>query len=558
MAAIPPNFGGDHEFLEDPLDTGTGAAIGDLAALNLQMLHILQPILGPGLEAERVRLAEGYRNALAAAEAFNARENSTRELQPMSRIPNANYGNVNTLAGIRINQLPQFTGESRDAKVVMRWLNRITSTAEAHELTLDATINLMIHASSGSASDFIDRMREEGRTIAEVIRNLELRYGELCAPDEALVKANALVRLPGEDLSSFLDRFRHLARMAKRHIEDNGDRLDAIEALVEANIRRVLPDSVREALDERILARTRMGLPPFTTSDLEKECIELEQRREDRHAKKNQAKARSKQGRIRAVQPVQTIQPAYVNQVYLTGTASASYDSTYPDSYSDYSEEEQFQEDQQQEGPEMQDPGVIAFINAAHQVQSRYQQKGIHLPPEVVTQKAIRRFNKYPQYQPQQGRGQGFDRGRPRQQQAYGDRRPRYNDRPQARQVVAVGPPAQGPAPVPAQPGAPAAPVVGPPNRLPNTPRWNFRDLLARGNCLAGECIRCGQPGHVMSSDACALRGLPLMDRACIRCKKGLHAVDSCLLAFQQPAQPNHINFAAQEWSDDSDDLNGE
>ncbi len=40
MAAIPPAFGGDRQFLDDPDNAGLPTAIGDLAALLLRNLHV--------------------------------------------------------------------------------------------------------------------------------------------------------------------------------------------------------------------------------------------------------------------------------------------------------------------------------------------------------------------------------------------------------------------------------------------------------------------------------------------------------------------------------------
>jgi hypothetical protein len=60
----------------------------------------------------------------------------------------------------------------------------------------------------------------------------------------------------------------------------------------------------------------------------------------------------------------------------------------------------------------------------------------------------------------------------------------------------------------------------------------------------------------LMSHDACPLRGKPLQDRVCNKCKKGLHGVNDCLLAYQPPVQGQVNQVYAAEWSDDSSDLN--
>jgi hypothetical protein len=494
MAAIPANFGGDREFLPDPDRAGTAAALGDMAAINLQLLHVLQPVFAAdGLEAERTRLAGILRNTLQAADAFKARENSTREVRPMNNIPAVDFGATNNLAGIRINQLPQFDGLSNDPKVVIRWISRVLRTAEAHTLTRAATINLMVHASSGPASDFIDQMREEGRGIGDIIRNLELRYGGLVQPEEALVKVNTMLRDEGENLHSFLDRLRHMAKMAKRDIVDNAQRSAAIDTLVESNIRRVLPKSVLRALEERILARQRMGQPNFSAMDLEKECIELEQRRNDTRVEVQRAQSRIMGKPHKKIHAV--VQPKQIHKVVTQAGTSGSELS------SDSSDEDDL------------DEATIALIQEVRKVEAKYVAKGIAPDRRKLYKKAINKFN----------------------------RRPAPRDRPRQKPTVAAVTAGTG------------VSTTGPPNKLPDSPRKPINELLALANCVRGDCIHCGVTGHMMNNDACPLRGKPLVDRACMRCKKGLHPVDDCLTVFQQQAKPAGAVAQIQECDSDSD-----
>ena len=557
--AVPADFAGAREFMADPNQAGTAKAMGDSLAIHLQLMHYLQPtLLANGCApADFNRLATRARNALTAANAFDDRESATRQLRPMSRVP-GDWGATNNLANVRLNQLTQFDGESKDTREVVRWLNRMVNASEAHTLTQAATINLLIHCSKGPASDLVDRLRNEGKTYLEIARALELRFGDLCPSEEAVVKVNTMPRAPGEPLPTFLDRLRHVAEMAKRHIADADERQTAIDQLIESNIRRALPTSVREALEERILTRSRMGQPPFSLSDLEKECVELERKRDERHAKK---KPKSTFLRPRAIQAVQHMP----NQVYYQPQV-ASITSTYADSSSDEdTPEEQEINDEVYTAPEFSDPAMIQLVHNANHISNKYQVRGVTVNPEQVFQKAIRRYNKYPQGG--QNTGPSGGKGQQRAPQgAPGQWKQGRQDRPQARQVTAMAYPQ--PVGVPAYPqqmGIPAyqQPAIqpaqqhqGPPNRLPGNARINIRDLLALGNCTVGECVRCGRQGHIMSSEACPLRGKPLQDRACLKCKKGLHGVNDCLLTFQQPQQ-GHINMVQADISDDdSDDLN--
>ena len=488
MAGIPDDFGGGREFLDDPNRAGAATALGDLAAITLQLLHLN----GAGLaDGERNRIAGHLRNTINAANAFKARENSTRELQPMNAIPAADYGLVNNLAAIRLNQLPQFDGKSLDPREVVRWIARIDRTAEAHGLTLPAMINLMVHASTGTASDFIDQMREQGRNIGDIIRNLELRYGGLVTPDEALTKVNTMPRAEGQTLSSFLDDLRYIARMAKRGIANNAERNTAIDQLVENNIRRVLPKSVLRSLEERLLARQRMGLPNLTTIEFEKECVELEQRRNDNKAEAHKAHSRivGKHRRIHSV--VQSI-PIRSLTTQSTETSGSDYSSSS-------SEEEE------------QDEATIALMQEVRKVEAKYIARGVNPDRQKVYKKAIGRFN----------------------------RKPMSNHRPRQKPTVAAITSGTG------------ISTTGPPNKLPESPRKPIQELLALANCARGDCIHCGVTGHMMNNDACPLRGKPLVDRACMRCKKGLHPVDDCLTVFQQPNKPAVAQI--QEYDSDSD-----
>jgi len=542
MAGIPAAFAGDRNLLGNPDAAGTATALGDLAALNLQTLHLMQArlVADGAAQAEVDRVAEGLRNALAAANAFRSRESSTRELRPMSRIPR-DFGATNNLAQVRMNQLSQFDGESKDSREIVRWLNRMVTASASHDLTEDATLNLLIHCSKGAASDLIDRLRNEGKHYPEVARCLELRYGELCSSDEAMVKANTLARYHNEPLATFLDRLRHVCEMAKRGIEEQAPRQAAIDALVESNIRRVLPTSVREALEERILARTRMGQPPFTLMELEKECIELERKRDERHSKK---KVKHSSGHHRGIRAVQQHQVQH-GSIYRSTTTSG-YDSTYDGSSS--GEEASPDEEEAFSAPDQDDTGLVALVNHFDHYRDKYQSRKGYNKPQQAYQKAIYRYNKYPQ----QDQGSGpQSRGQQRRGQGYRGQGPaRYHDKPQARQITAQGYPQ--PNPDLRQPGQQA--VQGPPNRL-DPRRSSIREMLAYANCVTGECIRCGRAGHVMNSDACPLRGKPLQDRACMKCNKGLHGVDDCLAAFQQPQQ-GQVNQITADWSDDSEDLN--
>jgi hypothetical protein len=79
----------------------------------------------------------------------------------------------------------------------------------------------------------------------------------------------------------------------------------------------------------------------------------------------------------------------------------------------------------------------------------------------------------------------------------------------------------------------------GPPNKLSDKPGKNFAQMLQDAKVNKGECLQCGQPGHNARSDACGLRGKPLVDRACAVCGKGLHNPDDCPRVYQKQGALN-------------------
>jgi hypothetical protein len=87
-------------------------------------------------------------------------------------------------------------------------------------------------------------------------------------------------------------------------------------------------------------------------------------------------------------------------------------------------------------------------------------------------------------------------------------------------------------------------------------PSKTILELLALANIQKGSCVQCGQQGHYMRADSCALRDKPLMDRAYAKCGQGLHSADDCLRVYQKQyvtQQPQEVNQAPH----DQDHLKG-
>jgi hypothetical protein len=495
-AEPPPEFGGGHEFLGDPNAVGLSTMVADMAAMNLQMLHTMLVATpeGPDGAAARATL-EGFANrtrqVLAASRATHNRERATRELQPVSRVPAAAWGVAANIAGIRMHNVPNFSGTSADTLDVVRWIGRIMMLGEAHTLSFPATINLMIQGSSGGAADYIEQMRAEGKTLLQIVQQLEMRYGDLCTPQEARVKCNNLPRKEGEGLPEFIDRLRSMARMACRLEADAAIMQTQIDTLVEGNIRRVLPTSVRNALEERVINRSRMGLPAFTAREIEKECLDLERRRDERRDMAREVGVGKRHARVMKVDEDDSDVAAAV-------TSSSSEDEL-----------------------DVGDDGTYHLIREIKQVRQRYAQKGRPIDQAKVYRKAVRNFNE--RYPPKNPRGQPYGA---RQAMGFG---PGYGNVAQPN----VGQQRQPPG-FSATPGGNNPRPNGPPNRLDTSVKRTIPDLLTMANVVRGQCIQCGFEGHYMHNEKCALKDKPLVDRPCAKCGQGLHSADDCPKVYQR------------------------
>ena len=115
---VPDAMGGNRQFLADPENANLATIVGDMAAMQLQIMHAFDAIV-PGDDDGNPRLitaamAARAQQLLLAANVNQQREQNTRELTPLTRLPALPYGaNVN-VAGIRMNNIPVFSGKSTD------------------------------------------------------------------------------------------------------------------------------------------------------------------------------------------------------------------------------------------------------------------------------------------------------------------------------------------------------------------------------------------------------------------------------------------------------------
>jgi hypothetical protein len=479
-------FGGDRQFLVDPQNAGIPTSMGDMAAWQLRFIHAMLTTLPADSPAREpiVQIAGGLRQVQLASDISQAREQATRELQPISDVPIAAYGVNNNIANIKMFNIPLFQGSAADTIDIVRWLAKILNLAEANTLTLEATVRLMIQGSSGGAMDYINQMKQEHKTLHQVIQHLEMRYGDLCTPAEARIRCNSMVRKDKEGLSEFIDRMRLVARMACRLEPTEAARMLEVDKLVEANTRRVLPESVRNHLEERIVNRSQVGLPALSPREIEKLCLELEKKREERR----QTGIVLGPGQVK--RHVRQMQYEESPQVAMTSALSS---------------EDEVDTD---------DEGTYNLICEIKEQQRKYAARGMVVGPQKIYRKAIRNYNERVQ-------------------------RPRFAQRganPPERRAP------QGAAHFLGQNLPNEVRQQGPPNKLEG-PRRAITELLALANISRGQCIQCGLDGHMMNHITCALKDKDLMDRACTKCGKGLHSADDCMRVYQRqygggPQQP--------------------
>ena len=95
MGNIPDDFGGNRAFFNDVNQVGLSTMVGDLAAMNLQLIHSLANDAIPNANALHIdALVAQNRQILAASDICKAREAATRELKPITRLPDDPWGNI--------------------------------------------------------------------------------------------------------------------------------------------------------------------------------------------------------------------------------------------------------------------------------------------------------------------------------------------------------------------------------------------------------------------------------------------------------------------------------
>ena len=111
--AIPPEHGGARVFFADPEQTGLSTMVGDMAAMNLRLLHLMDEAAVPADNRAAIDVIRVHaRRVLAASDIYKQREQDTRELRPITRVPVPQWGANENIGPIRMHSVPTFSGSN--------------------------------------------------------------------------------------------------------------------------------------------------------------------------------------------------------------------------------------------------------------------------------------------------------------------------------------------------------------------------------------------------------------------------------------------------------------
>lgn len=454
--------GAPHEFA-DPETAGHADIERDNNEVHRRIVFLT--LLDPA-HADRPGLGVTLNNNIAhvqnVANRVRERENAVNAPRPLTEIPVA--GGAHNLNGVRSQHICKFTGTSKKPEDLYSWLGQVMQCAIGHDLDHACVLLLLYQTSQGAPNVYVEQLRAQGLPLVEVVQALEIRYGELCSPEAAVVKLQTCKPEQGAPLHDFIDTLTKYARIVSRNIADPDTRLAQVEHLVRDNLVRGLPFDVRIEYERQMKQNRLYGRAQPTVRQMESEISVIEAQlteinRESEKAKKAHGHGH---GHRHGLDQARHHRPAYAVEVVQDEGREEANDG-------DLSE------------PESEEDPMEYLINQAVAVQDKYQKGNRQVPRERILQGAAKRFNrKFPG----------------RQKVA------------EITQAQAAGPPSR----------LPDAEVR----------RKSIYELLKIANVPMGHCIQCGLPGHRLRQDACAMKDKKLADRSCLRCGQGLHSQDEC------------------------------
>ncbi len=409
-------------------------------------------------------------------------------------------------SNIKTMKLPIYSGDESGVVNCLTWLSKVMSAANTGKLTHLATIMLMIDRSDSSANSKIRQCLRLKMSLYEIVLKLETAFARVPPPAEARVQVNNMLPHEREGLAHFAIRLADISLIAARDIKDEDERIEMEQRMCKTNYMRVLPVHLYNFIVQRESELARIGKPLLT---FEGTCIMIEDYQNTQQTKQTRDRAeklrlrpepnpndrtqRNQYNRIRQIAEEPNSDYMVNDPMWCAGDTPMDAVNLDPQGYQDFltfpTEEDEPEELYTHEE-------VVCYVNQAQVGQQ----------PNFRGRQLFR------------GRGRGrpapYDRPTP-------DRRERVNQAPDAEDDDYK------------LPGLLQ-------ERKPNFQAYRLPQLANCDN-EPNRCFRCGMettPPHRQAETSCPLYNMPLTDRACMTCGKGLHFPKNCPKAFQARFRP--------------------
>ena len=285
MAAFPPPPGGAPHVFSDPASAGASAILRDMGEVlrRTKILAMMDPADGNKAALGAI-VDNNYEGVLDSISNLSLRESSVKKPRAITEVPDAPWGVVANLNGVKVQNIVKFGGTMTKTDDVYSWLEQVVHHAAAHGLSFASASLLLSQTCVGPALQEVSQLRREGLTFAQMVQALEIRFGDLCSPEEAITRLQTCMPEKDAPIFEFTDRLRKLARQVTRNEPDAAVRLAQQEVIVRDNLIRGLPISTRHKYEERLRMSRIFGGNPPTVREMEMEVRSLEadrlQRRE--------------------------------------------------------------------------------------------------------------------------------------------------------------------------------------------------------------------------------------------------------------------------------------
>ena len=235
----------------DPRKGGVINVAGNSAAMMGRLIQMMmdQHLLdGDAVLEEANEMVEHCRRDVNAASRLAKASGQQRKPDPMTTLPEV-WGDSN-LDHVRANQISKFQGTSEDPTVVYTWLESCVAVAEANTLSEESFLGLLRITSDRSAAAFLSNCRRSGYSAFQTVQEMEIRYGDLCTPAEALKRLGQVRRKYDVPIRLLVDELTRLARFATRDIDDEVIAKERVQEHVRVQLLRLVRPTIRKSLSQ--------------------------------------------------------------------------------------------------------------------------------------------------------------------------------------------------------------------------------------------------------------------------------------------------------------------